>query len=75
MRQVVDVIINEKKSINKPVKIAPITLVAANVIAKRIIERSTAPSIPANKTGKMLHKHLLNPVLRRKIEEMRSIAR
>ena len=75
IRHDVEVTIREKKSINKPVKIAPITLVAAKVIAKRIIERSTAPSIPASKTGKMVHRHLLKPVLRRKIEEIRRTAR
>ena len=58
-----------------PVKIAPITLVATKVIAKRIIERSTEPRIPASKTGIILHKHFLNPVLRSNIEDIRRIAR
>lgn len=39
--------VKEKKKSKRPTIIAPITLVAAKVTAKRIIEKSIVPKIPA----------------------------
>ena len=49
---------NEKKNNKAPVIIAPIMLVAANVIAKRIIDVSIVPNIPANRSVKGASSHL-----------------
>lgn len=51
-RQTVDVIRSEKKKRRTPTIIAPKTLVAGNVIANNIIERSIVPNIPARTNDK-----------------------
>ena len=55
IRHATDVIIRDKKKSSAPVMIAPITLVAANVIASRTIDVSTVPSIPVSNTGRLVH--------------------
>jgi hypothetical protein len=45
-RQAVDVTTRKKKNKSAPVRIAPITLVATNSIARRTIESNTVPSTP-----------------------------
>ena len=47
-RQAVAVTVKEKKNSSKPTIIAPITLVAANVIAKSTIANKIVPKIPAS---------------------------
>ena len=51
-----DVIIRKKKNKSPPARIAPITLVAANSMASKTIERSTVPRIPASSAETMSHK-------------------
>lgn len=57
IRHATVVTISEKNASNAPVMIAPITLVAANVIAKRTIDVKIAPSIPTKITDRLLHTH------------------
>lgn len=47
---------NEKNSNNPPVKIAPMTLVAANSIANKTTDNKMVPKMPANKTGNTPHR-------------------
>ena len=56
----VEVIKSEKNSKSAPVIIAPITLVAANVIANKIIEVRTVPKTPAiaSDSGALKQRHL-----------------
>ena len=46
-----------KKRSAAPVIIAPITLVAANSIAKRITDVKIVPRIPTISTGRLAHTH------------------
>ena len=57
-RQAVEVTIRKKKNSSPPVRTAPITLVAANSIARRTMERSIVPRIPVSRTETILHKSL-----------------
>lgn len=74
-RQAVAVIISEKNVISKPVIIAPIMLVAANSIARRIIEIKIAPRIPVKRTDRIGQKQFLKPFLRVVADAIRVIAR
>ena len=58
-----EVIIRAKKPSNKPAKIAPITLVAAKLTAKRISESKIVPKIPIISVVNDEHIHLLVPLL------------
>ena len=49
MRQAVEVIMSEKEKKRIPTIIAPITLVAAKPIAKRMTAEIMVPRIPSNK--------------------------
>ena len=49
--------VNVKKNKSAPVMIAPITLVAAKVMPKRIIEVKTVPKIPTKNEGKLRQTH------------------
>lgn len=57
--QVTDVIIRVKNPSSAPAKIAPITLVAAKSIAKRINESKIVPKIPIMSVVNDEHTHLL----------------
>ena len=67
VRQAVDVIKREKKNSNAPVMIAPITLVATKVIAKRITDVKTVPKIPVRIAGRLTHTHSLLPKVRKMV--------
>ena len=56
IRQAVEVMNKEKKNKSAPVIIAPITLVAANVTARRTTDNKIAPKIPAriNESGALM---------------------
>ena len=58
IRQAVEVTIRKKKNKSAPVRIAPITLVAANSIARNTMERSIVPIIPAIRAVTVQHKSL-----------------
>ena len=49
IRHAVETISKVKKARSKPAKIAPITLVAANSMPRRIIETRVVPSIPKSR--------------------------
>ena len=55
VKQAVDVIIREKEKNSAPTIIAPMTLVAANVTARRITENSIVPRIPTNSAESGVH--------------------
>lgn len=59
MRQAVEVIISEKNRRRAPVIIAPIMLVAAKVIARRITEVRTVPRMPLSSAGRIEQKQPL----------------
>ncbi len=61
IKQVVLIIRSEKKRSNAPVIIAPITLVAAKVTAKRTTDARIVPKTPVINTGRILQIHLLSP--------------
>jgi len=61
--QVTEVMSKVKNPSNAPAKIAPITLVAANSIAKRINDRRMVPQIPIISVVNAVHTHLLVPLL------------
>lgn len=46
-----DVIISEKEKKSAPTKIAPITLVATNVMSRRITENNIVPNMPIDKAN------------------------
>lgn len=58
-RQAVSETTSERNVSSNPEIIAPITLVAANVIPKRTIDTSIAPSIAIKSTERILHTHSL----------------
>ena len=53
MRQAVDVKISDRNASNAPVIIAPIMLVAANVMPKSTKETSAAPKIPVSSVDRI----------------------
>lgn len=59
--QATEVITRVKNPSNIPAKIAPITLVAANVIAKRISENKIVPNIPIISVERAVQTHSLIP--------------
>ena len=59
-RQAVAVRTRNRKKSNKPVRIAPIILVAAKVTANRRIERNIVPKTATSKVLSAEHIHLLS---------------
>ena len=55
-RQAVDVIARKKKNKSAPARMAPVTLVAANSMARRMIDKSTVPIIPTSTAETIVHK-------------------
>ena len=59
-RQAVVVSTRKRKKSNKPVRIAPIILVAAKVTAKRRMARNIVPKIATSKVLSVPQTHLLS---------------
>ena len=60
IRQAAAVSTRNKKNSNTPVRIAPRMLVAAKVIAKRIMARIIVPKIAISNAFRAVHIHLLS---------------
>lgn len=75
IRHAVSANIKEEKAKSKPVIIAPIILVAANVIANRTTDVNIAPNIPVNNTDKMGQIQFLTVTQREDADTAKSIAR
>lgn len=58
IRQAAEVRISTKKKSNTPVRIAPIILVAAKLIAKRRIARNIVPKMPMSNAVRAEQRHL-----------------
>lgn len=75
IKHTAEVIISVKNPKSKPNKTAPIKLVAANEIPKRIIDVIMVPNTPTKYTGKVRHKHLFVVEQHTKFDERKLIAR